>query len=99
MRTEECGKGGRCRKERKGERAEQEEVLEVGKSEGGGGGKGEGGKQRGRLEEEGWEATRKEGGMQSEPKAWEFISAKDVFAMGMVAIAIAPHHTRLKPAT
>lgn len=62
------------------------------------GGKREGGKQRGRLEEEGWEAMRKEGGMQSKPKAGEFISAKDVFTMSMVAIAIAPpsHKTQTR---
>lgn len=63
-----------------------------------GGGKEEGGKQRGRQEEEGWEAMRKEGGTQSKQKAGDFISAKDVFAMGKVAIAIAPpsHKTQTR---
>lgn len=62
-----------------------------------GGGKGEGGMQRGR-QEEGWEAMRKEGGTQSKQKAGDFISAKDVFAMGMVAIVIAPpsHKTQTR---
>lgn len=47
----------------------------MGKSEGGGGRKGEGGKQRGRQKEEGWKAIRKEGGMQSRRKDGNFISA------------------------